>query len=235
MRSRPAGFQGRVALITGGSRGIGHATARAFLERGARVAICATNAARLREAERRLRLLGEILAVPSDVREFRRSEQLRDAVINHFGRIDVLVNNAGVVASGPFIGQSQAQIDTVVDTNLKGAIYVTRAVLPHFVERRDGVVVNVASGAGLNGFAGLAVYCASKFGLVGFSESLALEAAEHGVRVYAVCPGRVATDMQQQYSGRRIGMPPERVAAEIVRLVADTAGIRTGRCVEISS
>ena len=100
--------------------------------------------------------------------------------------------------------------------------------------RGSGVIINIASGAGLTGFAELASYCASKFAVVGFTESLAQEVAAQGIRVYAVCPGRVDTDMQREYSGRRMGMPPERVAEKILALAGPRPPIRSGRCLEIA-
>jgi 3-oxoacyl-[acyl-carrier protein] reductase len=226
-------FAGNTVIVTGGARGIGQAAARAFLARGARVAICARHAHTLAAAERRLAAHGELLAVRCDVRDRAQVEQFVAQTSARFGAVDVLVNNAGVAWSGDFAAEDDASIDEVLDVNLKGVLVVTRAVLPAMLARGRGVIVNVASGAGLAGFAGLAAYCASKFGVVGFTASLAREVADQGVRVYAVCPGRVATDMQVQYSGQRIGMPPERVAECIVGLAGPRPRARVGGCVEL--
>ena len=119
-----------------------------------------------------------------------------------------------------------------IDLNLKGMLLATRGVLPIMRSHARGVIVNVASGAGKTGFPGLAVYCASKFGVVGFTQALADEVASAGVRVYAVCPGGVATDMLRALTGTTAGgIAPERVAAQIVRLT-ERAPIAPGECVQ---
>ncbi|OGI49372.1 MAG: hypothetical protein A3E57_05790 [Candidatus Muproteobacteria bacterium RIFCSPHIGHO2_12_FULL_60_33] len=234
MESNKKSFVDRVVLITGGSRGIGFAIARAFLEQGARVVICAKDSHRLKEAENHLSHLGTVAAIEADVRDRAQVQRLIEECRRRLGEIDVLVNNAGRAWSGPFAEQPPEKIDEVVDANVKGVLYVTRAVLPHMLARGSGVIINIASGAGLTGFAELASYCASKFAVVGFTESLAQEVAAQGIRVYAVCPGRVDTDMQREYSGRRMGMPPERVAEKILALAGPRPPIRSGRCLEIA-
>ncbi len=223
---------GKVVLITGGSRGIGYATARAFLVSGARVAIIAQDPARLDAAAAQLRSLGEVRAHPADVRREADVRAAVAAVLAHYGTVDVLVNNAGVAWTGAFTEQERASIDATIDVNLKGVLYMTHAVLPQMLRQGRGVVINVASGAGRTGFAGLASYCASKFGVVGFTESLAGEVGTAGVRVYAVCPGAVATDMQREVGGGRVGIAPERVAATIVALAGVQPPIDVGGCVE---
>ena len=227
-------FSGQVAVITGGSRGIGLATARLFLDRGAKVAICARNPENLQAAEKKLGRAGEIEAVLADVRDISQIQNFIDRAHERFGRIDVLVNNAGRVTSGQFADQPLESIDEIIDVNLKGVLYSTRAVLPVMLAQQSGVIVSVSSGAGLAGFAGLVTYCASKFGVTGFTESLSREVLIHGIRVYAVCPGRVATEMQQEYSGRRQGMPPERVADKILRLAGRKPPVDPGKCLTVS-
>lgn len=227
-------FAGQVALITGGSRGIGLATAQAFLEKGAKVAVCAKNPEHLEAVEKDLRRVGEIETVCADVRDMIQMQNFVDRAHGRFGRIDVLINNAGRVTSGQFADQPPESIDEIIDVNLKGVLHATRAVLPVMLEQESGVIVNVSSGAGLTGFAGLVTYCASKFGVIGFTESLSREVLIHGIRVYAVCPGRVATDMQQEYSGRRQGMPPERVADKILRLAGRKPPVDPGKCLPVS-
>jgi 3-oxoacyl-[acyl-carrier protein] reductase len=101
------------------------------------------------------------------------------------------------------------------------------------LQQRQGIIINVSSGAGLTGFSELVTYCASKFAVVGFTESLDQEVGRYGIRVYGICPGRVATDMQKQYSGRKIGMPPEQVAAAILKLAGPHPTIGTGRCLTV--
>lgn len=204
---------GRTVLITGGSRGIGYATAKAFLERGAQVAICSLDHARLAHAEEHLRPLGDLFAHTADVTAPVQIHELVSKTIRHFGKIDVLVNSAGRAWRGDFVHQDLRSVGKDIDVNVKGVLFVTRVVLPHMLEKRSGVIINLSSGLGLAGAAGFAGYCASKFAVVGFTESLAQEVERAGVRVFAVCPGRVATDMQAEIAGRRMGMPPEELAA----------------------
>jgi 3-oxoacyl-[acyl-carrier protein] reductase len=227
-------FAGKTVLITGAARGIGFATAQAFLSAGTRVAICSRDPARLARAEASLRPLGELFALPADVSDRGAVQRFVQQALARFHAIDVLVNNAGVVWSGDFAAEDAASMDGVIDVNVKGVMYVAREVLPGMLARGRGVIVNVSSGAGLTGFAGLVSYCTSKFAVVGFTASLDAEVRERGVRVYAICPGRVATDMQAQYSGHRIGLAPEAVAGRIVRLAGDHPGARTGSCVTLS-
>jgi 3-oxoacyl-[acyl-carrier protein] reductase len=147
------------------------------------------------------------------------------------GPADVLVNNAGISYVGPFAKEPAESISAVVDVNLKGVMYMTRAVLPAMLARREGVIVNVSSGAGLSGFPDIVSYCATKFGVVGFSEALDEEVRGSGVCVYALCPGAVATDMQVQYSGAKVGMAPEKVARRMLELAMMKPGLRRQRCV----
>jgi 3-oxoacyl-[acyl-carrier protein] reductase len=223
----------QTVFITGGSRGIGYATARAFLARGARVAICARDSARLAAAERSLGCHGEVLTLAADVRDAPGLARGIDVIGAQLGHIDVLVNSAGVLWTGRFADEDFASMAAVIDTNVAGVLHATRAVLPSMLARARGVIINVASGAGLNGFEELAVYCASKFAVVGFTESLDLEVRDRGIRVYAICPGSVQTDMLRQYSTEARGMPPEVVAERIVDLARQRAREPTGTCITI--
>lgn len=214
-------------IITGGTRGIGYATAEAFLEQGAHVAVCGTNPEHLRRTQRSL----EVLAVQADVREPEQVQAFVAAATERFGRIDVVVNNAGVAWSGDFVDESYESIARQIDVNVKGVLYTTRAVLPRLIEQGSGVIIHIASGAGLTAFAGIATYSASKFAVVGFTQALDQEVRAHGIRVYGLCPGRVATDMQAAYAGRKLGMAPERVAQRIVELAGPSPRANSGECV----
>ncbi|HYA37065.1 MAG TPA: SDR family oxidoreductase, partial [Candidatus Methylomirabilis sp.] len=196
-------------------------------------AICAQEAPRLAAAEKALTNSGTVFAAIADVGDRRQVNALVESTRRRLGDIDVLVNNAGRLWSGLFAEQPPETIDQVLECNIKGVMNTTRAVLPDMLARGTGVIINVASGAGLTGYAGLASYCASKFAVVGFTESLAQEVITRGVRVYAVCPGAVNTDMQRQYSGTRMGIAPGRVAEKILSLAGPRAPIRSGGCLEI--
>jgi 3-oxoacyl-[acyl-carrier protein] reductase len=224
-------LHGKTVIVTGGSRGIGFATAHAFLAAGARVAICARHPSRLKEAEARLGGRERLLARAADVSDPAQVLAFVEDATAALGPAQVLVNNAGIAYVGPFAKEPGESISATVDVNLKGVMYMTRAVLPAMMARRQGVIVNVSSGAGLSGFPDIVSYCASKFGVVGFSRALHEEVRGSGLRIYALCPGAVATDLQVQYSGAKVGMAPEKVARRILELAMAERGLISRRCV----
>lgn len=228
-----SGLGDQRVLVTGGSRGIGLATAQAFLEEGARVAICAQDPVRLEAVAEGLGAQGEIFAQALDIRDASQVVSFVDTCAERWGGIDVLVNNAGVLWTGPYAEQDYASIDTVIDSNVKGVMYAARAVLPHMLRVARGTIINISSGAGLTGFPELVAYSSSKFAVVGFTESLDQEVGHRGIRVFGLCPGRVATDMQRELSGAKIGMAPARIAARIVELAEESSRAPTGRCLTL--
>ncbi len=186
---------GQATLVTGGSRGIGLAIARRLIRLKAQVAICGRDAAALRSAADTLSHEGaEVLPFPADLRRPGDIAKLVERVHHSLGPLSVLVNNAGVGIFGPAVELSEADWNTVVDTNLKAVFLLCRAVAPGMIRRRSGHIVNISSLAGKNAFAGGAIYCASKWGLQGLTYCLAEELRGHGIRVSVVCPGSVATE-----------------------------------------
>jgi 3-oxoacyl-[acyl-carrier protein] reductase len=191
-------IQGKTAIITGGSRGIGYAVAEALAARGMKLAICSRTESELRAAEKRLAGRTEVLAQPVDVSDERQVEAFVGAVRERFGTPYILVNNAGVI--GPYVLVEDIALkgfDEVLAVNLRGAFLMTRAVLAEMKKRRDGYIVNVSSVSGKEGDPKLSAYCASKFAMVGFTESLIEEARSHNVRACSICPNYVATLMTQ--------------------------------------
>ena len=185
----------RVALITGGGRGIGLAIARRLGQLGARVSICGRNALKLDQSTADLRAAGiEAMSLPADVTREDQIANLVRKTRDSLGPIDILVNNAGIGLFGPFLEQSTADWDRVLDTNLKSVFLMCREVAPEMIRRNSGFIVNISSLAGKSTFANGAVYCASKWGLMGLTGCLAEELRAHGIRVSAVCPGSVATE-----------------------------------------
>lgn len=192
-------LEGKVALVTGGSRGIGFAVARRLGKMGARVAICGRDLAALEGAASNLRGEGiRVLAVPADVSRADQVSHLVHATQQELGPVDILVNNAGTGAFGPFHQFGEADWDRVIDTNLKSAFLASRAVAPEMIRRQTGHIINISSLAGKNTFANGAIYCASKWGLMGLSGSMAEDLRAYGIRVSAICPGSVATDFPGQ-------------------------------------
>jgi NADP-dependent 3-hydroxy acid dehydrogenase YdfG len=218
------GLAGRVALITGGGRGIGAATARALDAQGVKLGL----------ASRRGENPGVEGAVvqPCDVRDPASIGALVEATVERFGRLDIVIGNAGVGAYGPFLDLPAEQIEEMIDINVKGLIYTVRAALPHLLRSDAADLVTVASEAGRRGLPFEAVYCSSKFAQVGLTAALDHELREQGVRCTNVCPGGVATDFAMG-RGRTPDMPqlagmmrPEDVAEAILFVLTRPRGMR---------
>ena len=190
-------LQGKCALVTGGSRGIGRAVCLELARQGARVAVnYAGNAAAAEETVRACEALGaEAFAIQADVADAAACEAMVKEVLARFGRLDILVNNAGVTRDGLMLTMKEADWDAVLDTNLKGAFHCMKAAYRPMMKQKYGRVVNLTSIVGLRGNAGQANYAASKAGLIGLTKSMAKELAARNVTVNAVAPGFIDTDM----------------------------------------
>jgi NADP-dependent 3-hydroxy acid dehydrogenase YdfG len=191
-------LEGKIALVTGASRGIGAAVARALAARGARLGLASRSGDDLG--------LEDAVAAPCDVRRPGDLEAIAAATAERHGGIDILVANAGVGAYGPFLELPPDQLEEMIDVNVKGTLYAVRATLPYLLESDEADIVTLASEAGRRGLPFEAVYCASKFAQVGFTRALDHELREHGVRCSNVCPGGVATDFAMG-RGRTPEMP----------------------------
>jgi NADP-dependent 3-hydroxy acid dehydrogenase YdfG len=183
-----------VAIITGASSGIGRATALALSARGVRVALLARSAEKLAELAAECR---ESLPLACDVRDETSVNEAIAATLARWGRVDILINSAGLSLNGSVDGYALSDWRTVLDTNLTGTFLTCRAVLPAMKQQNGGQIINISSGAGRNGIKQMAAYCAAKFGVVGFTESLGLEVRQHNIRVSALLPGSVATDFSR--------------------------------------
>jgi len=202
----------KVAVVTGGARGIGAATAIALADAGARIVIGDLEA----EAGRATAdaVGGEF--VRADISRAADVEALMNAAVDRFGGLDVLVNNAGVVLANSALETSEEEWDRILAINLKGAWLCARAAVPHMIRRGGGAIVNVASNAGLVGFPNAAAYCASKGGLAHLTKAMALDFAPFKVRVNAVCPGHTRTPMADSFVASQAD--PEAFLDDFVRL-----------------
>lgn len=240
-------FEGKVVVITGASRGIGRATARLFAEHGAKIAVNYLD--RHREAESLIRELESVgaqaAAFPADISDSKAVSDMTDLVVGHFGRLDVLVNNAGIWKKGPIDTITDAQINEMIDINLKSLFYCCRAAVPH-LRKTSGSIVNIASTAGQRGEAFHSHYAATKGATISFTKSLAPELIGDGIRVNCVAPGWVVTDMSREALAapdadkylRLIPMgragTPEEIAGAIAFLASDWAGFITGEILNVN-
>lgn len=245
-------LDGRVALVTGGSRGIGKATARRFAAEGARVCIMDIDAGAVEAAA--VELAGEgfpVFAVAGDVSDERDMNGAVDETVDRFGQLDILVNNAGVIRDNLIHKMSVDDWDTVMRVHLRGSFLASRAAQRHMVDRGYGRIVNVSSTSAL-GNRGQANYAAAKAGLQGFTKTLAIELGRFGITVNSVAPGFIVTEMTRA-TAERVGVPfddfmearaketpvrrvgqPEDIAAALLFFASEEAGFVTGQVLYVA-
>ncbi|MBU8879651.1 3-ketoacyl-ACP reductase [Bacillus sp. FJAT-29790] len=192
-------LQGKNALITGAGRGIGRATAIAFAKEGINVGLIGRTFENLENVAKELEGYGvNVTAAVADVSENESVMVAVEHIKSELGPIDILINNAGIGKFGKFLDLSPEEFKNIIDVNLMGVYYVTRAVLPDMIERNSGDIINISSTAGQKGAPVTSAYSASKFGVLGLTESLMLEVRKHNIRVSALTPSTVATDLAFQ-------------------------------------
>jgi NAD(P)-dependent dehydrogenase (short-subunit alcohol dehydrogenase family) len=244
-------LSGSTVVITGGTSGIGRATAELFSANGSNVTLTGRNDERGTSVVDGIEAAGgDALFISADVRSVVDCGRVVDETLRRFGRIDVLVNNAGSYVPNDAVGCSEEEWDEQVDTSLKGTFLMSRAVLPHMIERGSGSIVNNASGWGLVGGAEAVAYCAAKGGVVVMTKAMAIDHGPQGIRVNAVCPGDTETPMEyadaerkgwtwERYlewaSDRPLGRmgAPEEVARAIVFLASDESSFITGAALPV--
>ncbi|GJM79619.1 3-ketoacyl-ACP reductase [Paenibacillus sp. HMSSN-139] len=189
-------LKGKVAIITGAARGIGKATAVALAKEGVNVGLIARTESTLKEVAAELEGTGvKVAYAAADIASKEQVEAAVETLKNELGPADILINNAGIATFGTVLEMDPAEWKGMIDTNVLGTYYVTRAVLPQLVEKNSGDIINISSTNGLNGAATASAYSASKFAVIGFTESLAQEVRRNNIRVSALTPSTVATDL----------------------------------------
>ncbi|MDH3365316.1 MAG: SDR family oxidoreductase [Thermoplasmata archaeon] len=240
----------KVALITGGTEGMGYATAELFLKEGAKVVISGRSEEKGAEARRKLDAMGEVMFVKGDVSVDADAKRMVDETVDRFGRVDIVFNNAGVYLEKVAEATSEAEWDQVLDINLKGTFLVSKHAVPHMRRQHSGVIINNSSDAGLVGNRACAAYCASKGGVTIMTKAMALDYAKDNIRVNCVNPGVIDTPMVAQEVAKaadketyekqmntdhpigRIGRPEE-VAKAVLFLASDEASFVTGAAVSV--
>jgi len=216
-------LQDRVALVTGGSRGIGKAIARALAAQGAKVAICARDAEAVRQAADEISPGGgRVLALRADVAEKSDARALVRDIVARWGQIHILVNNAGINDRIPIDSEEDARWLQVLTVNVVGTYYVTREVLRHMPNQGGGRIINISSVLGRFGVPAYTAYCTAKHGIIGFTRALALEVVGRGITVNAICPGWVETDLAalgMRQTAEALGMSPEEFRRQALAMV----------------
>lgn len=241
-------LDGKIALVTGGGRGLGRAIALAFADAGADVAIASRTSADIQSVAQEVRAKNRrAIAVEVDVSNSASVVSMVEQTLNQFGRVDILVNSAGIGFSSRLIEMSDTDWGRIIATNLTGTFYACRDVARVMIAQKNGSIVNLASVAGLKGAVGLGAYAASKGGVIQLTRTLALELARHNVRINALAPGYFRTDMNTaalddpnigpkiigRIPLRRPGRPEE-IGALAVYLASDDASFVTGEVITIS-
>ncbi len=236
----------KVAIITGGSRGIGKEIAKKFAKENYNLVInYVSEKTNTEELKKEFEELGaEVLFIKTNVTSYEECEKMAKDAINKFGKIDVLVNNAGVTKDSLLLRMKEEDFDTVINVNLKGTFNVTKACIPYMMKKKSGKIVNISSVVGISGNSGQANYAASKAGIIGFTKSVAKELASRNILANCVAPGYIATDMTNGLSDavkesinnqiplKRVGMPEE-VAKAVYFLASEENSYITGQVLNV--
>jgi 3-oxoacyl-[acyl-carrier protein] reductase len=234
---------GKTAIVTGATRGLGRAIALKLANNGANIAFnYLVNKELADQLSKEIKALGvSVLAFHADIKDFKKVQEMKDAILDKFETFDILVNNAGVVRDRSLASMSEDDWDSVIDTNLKGVFNMTKAVIFTFMKKKQGHIINISSVSGLRGMIGQSNYSASKGGIISFTRSLAKEVAPFNIRVNAVAPGFIESDMLMHLNLKKITdqIPlgrlgkPEEVAQVVNFLLTKEASYMTGQVIQI--
>lgn len=238
-------LKNRVAIVTGGSRGIGKAIAKVLASDGCDVVITyKSSSQQAQEVVHEISKISKAMAIQADSSKFEDAQRVIDEVLKNFGKIDILINNAGITKDNLLLRMSESEWDDVIETNLKGVFNFTKAVIKHMISQRSGKIINIASVVGLIGNPGQANYAASKAGIIGFTKALAKEVASRNIQVNVVAPGYVETEMTEKLNeeqkkrlfemipARRIAKPEE-IAYVVKFLASPEADYITGQVIVV--
>lgn len=239
-------LDGKIALVTGASRGIGKGIAEVLVKNGATVAFTyLSSVEKGAELENHLKSLGgNAKGFRSDASDFKAAEDLVNDIVNEFGRLDIVINNAGITKDGLLMRMTEEQFDEVIKVNLKSVFNITKACQRPMLKQKSGSIINISSVVGVKGNAGQANYAASKAGMIGFTKSVALELGSRNIRCNAIAPGFIETEMtaaldEKTVEGWRQGIPlkrggtPEDVANACLFLASDLSGYITGQTLNV--
>ena len=238
-------LQGKTAIVTGATRGIGKSIAEVFVKNGANVAFTyASSVEKAKALEEELGQFGKVKGYQSDASDYEAAQKLVEDVIAEFGQVDIVINNAGITKDNLLMRMSAEDFEKVIQTNLNSAFNLTKAVIKPMMKQRSGSIVNMSSIVGIKGNAGQANYAASKAGLIGFSKSVALELGSRNIRCNAIAPGFIETEMTAKLNedvvkGWRESIPlkrggsPEDVANVCVFLSSDMSAYVTGQVINV--
>jgi 3-oxoacyl-[acyl-carrier protein] reductase len=226
---------GQTALVTGGSKGIGRAICLALAKEGANIIIAARNESEIKETMDKLKEMGsKSLAIQADVCSEEDVRRLISMTIDKCGKLDILINNAGVAYKKRLEETTLEEYEKIIDTNLKGVFLCTKYAIPYIRGSKNGKIINISSVGGLHGLPEFSVYCASKFGVNGITESIASE-LEGEIKVYAVCPGAVDTDMYRSLFSNIPPLKPEHIAEKVLELASPDSKVTSGKIIEIQA
>jgi 3-oxoacyl-[acyl-carrier protein] reductase len=226
---------GQTALVTGGSKGIGRAICLALAREGANVVITARHENEIKDTMDKLKAMNsESLAIQADVRSEENVRRLISIIIDKFGRLDILINNAGVACKKRLEDTTLEEYEKIMDTNLKGVFLCTKYAIPYIRESKNGKIINISSVGGIHGLPEFSIYCASKFGVNGITESIASELIGE-IKVYSVCPGAVDTDMYRSIYSDRPRLKPENIAEKVLELASSDSKVASGKIIEIQA